>query len=168
MAPAAFAQMPDMSIKEHYKAEIWVDPDGCEHWVMDDGAEGYMSPNVDASGIPMCNGSRGNLCGRIDADQFFATDKYTITSEHRSRLMQFFRDNINENFIIEGHTDSRASHAYNQRLSVNRAKAVASIARKVGANVVEVRGKGETSPIATNSTSVGMAKNRRVDILCTQ
>ncbi|MFZ9117949.1 MAG: OmpA family protein, partial [Paracoccaceae bacterium] len=24
-----------------YIPSIWVDPDGCEHWVMDDGAEGY-------------------------------------------------------------------------------------------------------------------------------
>ena len=28
---------------ERYVPTIWVDPDGCEHWVMDDGAEGYMS-----------------------------------------------------------------------------------------------------------------------------
>ncbi|MFV2035380.1 MAG: OmpA family protein, partial [Halocynthiibacter sp.] len=31
---------------ESYVPTIWVDPDGCEHWVMDDGAEGYMTPNV--------------------------------------------------------------------------------------------------------------------------
>lgn len=24
--------------------DVWVDPDGCEHWVMDDGVEGYMTP----------------------------------------------------------------------------------------------------------------------------
>lgn len=27
-------------IGERYVPTIWVDPDGCEHWVMDDGAEG--------------------------------------------------------------------------------------------------------------------------------
>ena len=26
-----------------YIPSIWVDPDGFEHWVMDDGAEGYMT-----------------------------------------------------------------------------------------------------------------------------
>ncbi|MFQ6546548.1 hypothetical protein AADZ90_001220 [Aestuariibius sp. 2305UL40-4] len=25
-------------------AEVWVDPDGCQHWVIDDGVEGYMTP----------------------------------------------------------------------------------------------------------------------------
>ena len=28
---------------ERYVPTIWVDPDGCEHWVMDDGAEGYIA-----------------------------------------------------------------------------------------------------------------------------
>ena len=32
------------SRKNDYTPTIWVDPDGCEHWVMDDGWEGYMSP----------------------------------------------------------------------------------------------------------------------------
>ncbi|WP_375279872.1 hypothetical protein [Pseudooctadecabacter sp.] len=29
---------------QSYEPTIWVDPDGCTHWVMDDGFEGYMSP----------------------------------------------------------------------------------------------------------------------------
>lgn len=29
-------------IGQSYIPTIWVDPDGCEHWVMDDGAEGFM------------------------------------------------------------------------------------------------------------------------------
>ena len=35
---------------ERYVPGIWVDPDGCEHWVMDDGAEGYMTPHVTRDG----------------------------------------------------------------------------------------------------------------------
>lgn len=31
---------------ESYVPTVWVDPDGCEHWVMDDGFEGYMSPHT--------------------------------------------------------------------------------------------------------------------------
>jgi len=30
---------------------IWVDPDGCEHWVMDGRGEGYLTPNVTRQGI---------------------------------------------------------------------------------------------------------------------
>lgn len=35
-------------------ATIWVDPDGCKHWVVDDGVEGYMSPVLNLDGTPDC------------------------------------------------------------------------------------------------------------------
>ncbi len=35
---------------ERYTPTIWVDPDGCEHWVMDDGWEGYMDARIDKRG----------------------------------------------------------------------------------------------------------------------
>jgi len=163
------AQIADNSRRENYVPTIWTDPDGCQHWVLDDGAEGYMTPNVDRNGIPVCEGNRsvpqGNLCGRV-GDQYFATDKYYISADGRAKLAAFFRSGQAQRYIIVGHTDSRASDAYNIRLSQNRANSVASVARSVGANIVEVRAMGERQPIATNSTVVGMAKNRRVEILC--
>lgn len=42
-------------LAERYTPTIWTDPDGCEHWVMDDGAEGFMTPHVTRQGIPVCN-----------------------------------------------------------------------------------------------------------------
>ncbi len=36
------------------KAGIWVDPNGCEHWMIDDGAEGYLTPRVRPNGTPVC------------------------------------------------------------------------------------------------------------------
>jgi flagellar motor protein MotB len=54
------------------------------------------------------------------------------------------------------------------RLSYNRANSVAAVARSVGARVVDVRGYGERIPAAPNNTAAGMAKNRRVEILCIQ
>ena len=36
------------------KAGIWVDPNGCEHWIIDDGVEGYMSPRRGPDGKPSC------------------------------------------------------------------------------------------------------------------
>lgn len=41
---------------ELYKPGTWIDPDGCEHWVMDDGIEGYMAPKLTRDGYPICNG----------------------------------------------------------------------------------------------------------------
>ena len=42
-------------------ANIWVDPDGCQHWVIDDGIEGYMSPRLDRDGKPRCQDTRGEV-----------------------------------------------------------------------------------------------------------
>lgn len=38
------------------RAGIWVDPHGCDHWIIDDGAEGYMSARLDPYGNPVCSG----------------------------------------------------------------------------------------------------------------
>ena len=149
---------------ERYVPTIWVDPDGCEHWVMDDGAEGYMSPHVTRQGIPVCR--RGNVCGVMNSDTLFATDSYRLSATGQQNLLAFFQSATARAFIIYGHTDSRASDAYNMRLSINRANAVARVARGGGASIVDVRGYGERQPIATNSTAAGMRQNRRVEIIC--
>ena len=36
-------------------AGIWVDPEGCEHWMIDDGLEGYMDLRRTPDGKPVCN-----------------------------------------------------------------------------------------------------------------
>ena len=149
---------------EKYLPGIWIDPDGCEHWVMDDGVEGYMSPHVNRDGIPVCR--RGNVCGVMNTDQLFATDKYSISSAGRARLQQFFQSASARAYTIAGHTDSRASDEYNMRLSLNRANAVARVAQGVGAKIVDVRGYGERVPKASNRSSAGMSQNRRVEIIC--
>ena len=42
-------------LAERYVPAVWTDPDGCQHWVMDDGFEGFMTPRVDRAGRPVCN-----------------------------------------------------------------------------------------------------------------
>ena len=148
---------------ERYVPGIWIDPDGCEHWVMDDGVEGYMTPHVTRDGIPVCR--RGNPCAVMNSDQLFKTDKWHINSWGRKRLMEFFQSANATAFIIDGHTDSRASDAYNMRLSERRARAVAAIARQAGKRA-QVRWYGERVPVASNRTAAGMQKNRRVEITC--
>lgn len=39
------------------KAGIWIDPTGCDHWIIDDGAEGYLSARLDKYGKPVCSGA---------------------------------------------------------------------------------------------------------------
>jgi outer membrane protein OmpA-like peptidoglycan-associated protein len=147
-----------------YVPTIWVDPDGCEHWVMDDGAEGYMTPNVNRQGIPVCR--KGSLCGELQSDQFFSSGSSTINKNGRARLAKFFKEAGARAYIVTGHTDSRASDEYNMGLSFRRATAVAKIGAAAGANIVDVRGYGERMPIATNKTAKGRAENRRVEIMC--
>ncbi|MFA7432058.1 MAG: hypothetical protein WCZ23_18030 [Rhodospirillaceae bacterium] len=37
------------------KAGIWVDPEGCQHWIIDDGVEGYMDLRRTPDGKPVCS-----------------------------------------------------------------------------------------------------------------
>jgi len=37
-------------------AGIWVDPNGCDHWIIDDGVEGYLSERSTPDGRPVCSG----------------------------------------------------------------------------------------------------------------
>lgn len=160
---AASAQQTTV-VGENYTPTIWVDPDGCEHWVMDDGWEGYMSPHVNRQGIPVCR--RGNVCGVVNTDQLFATDSAKIHQRGQQHLANFFRSTGAVSYIITGHTDSRASDQYNMDLSLRRANSVARIAAGTGARIADVRGYGERMPKASNNTHAGMQKNRRVEIIC--
>ncbi len=38
------------------KAGVWIDPNGCDHWIIDDGIEGYLSQRLDREGKPVCSG----------------------------------------------------------------------------------------------------------------
>lgn len=151
-------------LAERYIPTIWVDPDGCEHWVMDDGFEGFMTPHVTRDGIPVCR--RGNTCAVMNSDQLFATNQHRISAGNKARLRDFFKSAGARAYIIEGHTDSRASDEFNLRLSKRRAQAVAAVARASGARVSSVVGYGERVPKASNKTAAGKAANRRVEIQC--
>lgn len=68
---------------------------------------------------------------------------------------------------VIGHTDSTGSVNYNQRLSEERAKAVANILIKRGISKTRIitEGMGELNPTSTNSTHEGRKENRRVEIV---
>jgi outer membrane protein OmpA-like peptidoglycan-associated protein len=68
--------------------------------------------------------------------------------------------------LVNGHTDSDGSASYNMGLSKDRANSVSSFLSSKGVHPgrLVARGYGESQPIASNSTSAGKAKNRRVEI----
>ena len=67
--------------------------------------------------------------------------------------------------LVEGHTDSSGSESYNMDLSQRRADSVKNIiVQRVSSGRIETMPYGESLPIADNSTEVGRAMNRRVEI----
>jgi outer membrane protein OmpA-like peptidoglycan-associated protein len=67
---------------------------------------------------------------------------------------------------VAGHTDSAGSREHNQVLSGRRAAAVAADLERRGvlASRVVTLGAGETHPLASNATTEGRARNRRVEL----
>lgn len=80
-----------------------------------------------------------------------------------ARTLQEYNQTVVE---VAGHTDSVGSDAYNQKLSEQRANAVAGYLTGRGLNRERfiVVGAGETRPVASNDTEAGRAQNRRVEI----
>lgn len=67
---------------------------------------------------------------------------------------------------VHGHTDTTGRNQLNQRLSKKRAQAVANYLAKKGVSQKHVRsiGHGSSKPIASNDTSAGRARNRRIEL----
>jgi outer membrane protein OmpA-like peptidoglycan-associated protein len=165
VAAGQMAAAQDAQVTGKIEWGVWIDADGCQHWWADGGTEGYMVPRRDPkTGKPVC--LKQTSCLTESTDTFFATASASLTASGRSKLETFFRQSPAFSYAIAGHTDSRGSDAYNQGLSEARAKAVADVARSVGALVESERGFGESQPVASNGSASGMAKNRRVEVLC--
>ena len=85
------------------------------------------------------------------------------------RVVKFMGDVPFAKAMIEGHTDSKGSDAYNQKLSDRRAKSVFDYLSSRGVDPARLSsvGKGETAPIADNATEEGRQENRRVMLIRT-
>ena len=68
---------------------------------------------------------------------------------------------------VAGHTDSKGSDEYNQRLSERRAKVVFDylVDNGIAADRLSSAGYGESRPIDTNDTDEGRARNRRTELV---
>jgi OOP family OmpA-OmpF porin len=71
------------------------------------------------------------------------------------------------NLYVVGHTDSRGTVEYNQKLSEERAAVVAGYVGRhfgIAPNRIIAQGRGELDPVAPNDTAEGRAQNRRVEV----
>ena len=71
-----------------------------------------------------------------------------------------------EHITIVGHTDDRGNDASNMKLSEARAASVKNyyVEKGISDSKMTTEGRGETQPIADNSTEAGRAENRRIEI----
>ena len=104
------------------------------------------------------------------SDILFDVDKATLKAgaqTNLNRIAAVLKQYPEHDIAVEGHTDSTASEAYNQRLSEQRAEAVrtALIAGGVDATKITARGFGESQPVADNGTAAGRQQNRRVEVI---
>ena len=109
-------------------------------------------------------------CWALPNNVLFDFDKAVLKegyAENLDTVRNVFKDNPNLKVIIEGHTDSKGSEAYNQQLSERRAKAVYDYLVEelsISPQRLKTVGYGESRPAYTNDTEVGRALNRRVEL----
>jgi outer membrane protein OmpA-like peptidoglycan-associated protein len=106
----------------------------------------------------------------LSGSLLFASNRSTLLPAARLRLEQVadvLLTNHERNIIIEGHTDSQGSNAYNLDLSQRRADAVRDslVQRGYQADLIQARGMGEGHPVADNGRPEGRANNRRVELV---
>jgi outer membrane protein OmpA-like peptidoglycan-associated protein len=109
------------------------------------------------------------LVVKFDSGILFETGQSELKPEAQHDLGEFARilqKYPDTNLTIEGFTDSVGNDAYNRKLSQHRADAVVAYLSQAGvarARLVS-EGLGEAHPVASNASSEGRAKNRRVEI----
>ncbi|MEJ2111233.1 MAG: OmpA family protein, partial [Acidobacteriota bacterium] len=104
------------------------------------------------------------------SDVLFDTGSYTLRQEAREKLARISGILLNYPGLkieAEGHTDTTGSEEFNQKLSQQRADSVREYLTSQGipgSSVTSV-GKGFSMPVASNDTSGGRQKNRRVELI---
>ncbi len=110
--------------------------------------------------------------------------KVTVVMDERTLLFDFDKSVVKEQYIpilrnvidymvennydvtIVGHTDSKGSELYNEKLSMRRAVSVKEKLLELGLSpdrIVGLEARGELEPVASNETEEGRAQNRRIE-----
>ncbi|MBE7373638.1 OmpA family protein [Pseudomonas sp. AL-54] len=106
---------------------------------------------------------------RVELDVKFDFDRAVVKPDSYAdiqNLADFMKEYGQTSTVLEGHTDSIGTDAYNQRLSERRANAVREVLVDqygVEGSRVNAVGYGESRPVADNATEEGRAINRRVE-----
>jgi len=104
---------------------------------------------------------------------YFGTNQKNIDLSSSQRRdftdLIYYLDNVaTAKLEVNGHTDADGSRSYNVNLSQKRADFVKDYLFRrggIGINRMPTSGFGPDQPIASNNTSSGKAKNRRVEVI---
>lgn len=120
----------------------------------------------------------GKVYVSMENKLLFNSGSWAVGSEGKKAVVELGKvlgDNPEISVLIEGHTDDDAFTASgpiadNWDLSTKRATAIVAILsenKKINKENLTAAGRGEFSPLASNSTAEGKAKNRRIEIILT-
>ena len=120
---------------------------------------------VDGAGLQT---ALNDLVGRAGIQ--FAVGSATLDASSRlvlDNVAQMIAAGPQVSIEIDGHTDSTGNAAANERMSLQRAQAVAAYltAKGIAAPRLQPKGFGSTRPIADNATPQGQAQNRRIELV---
>lgn len=131
----------------------------------DDCPDTSVNLSVDENGCPVLD----IMQRRIELLVNFDYDRSEVKAEYDEEIedfADFMKEYGNTNAVIEGHTDTRGSDAYNQPLSERRANAVREeLVNEYGIEEdrVSAVGYGESRPVDNSNTEAGHARNRRIE-----
>ena len=108
----------------------------------------------------------------FDSGILFNTNSSTLSDASKKALSEFAAKMVDlpeTDITIYGHTDNTGTAEVNERISKQRADAVASYLNScnIASDRMVAEGKSFTMPVADNATAEGRAQNRRVEIFIT-
>ena len=120
----------------------------------------------------------GKVYVSMENKLLFQSGSWAVGSEGKRAVEQLgsvLADNPEIAILIEGHTDNvpykgNSQLSGNWDLSTKRATAIVNILQsssKIKAENLTAAGRGEHAPIASNETTEGKAKNRRIEVILT-
>jgi len=106
----------------------------------------------------------------FSSNVLFAFDKSNLSDDAKislDKLVKVLNSYPDTNIEVQGHTDSKGSVSYNQKLSEKRANVVRGYlsGKNIADSRLTIKGFGETIPKYDNANADGRTQNRRVEFL---
>jgi len=151
-------------------AKAGVEPDTDSDGIVDSRDECPSTQPNAAVGSSGCSSETDDVRELALRNVNFHTASAQLTSSAKTILRTIIKDSNDSggalSLVISGYTDSVGADDYNQGLSERRAESVRNfmVANGYAADLLSIKWFGESNATADNTTSVGRARNRRVEL----